>query len=379
MSAPAWASKRGSARAMGTNPMKRRDFFGKVVAGLGAATLPLPSWADAGAPDFVTAGNKPDNSTWLVGMSESGQVQFQIEIPGRGHAAALHPQRPEAVAFARRPGRFAVVIDCAKGREVARLDSPEGRHFYGHGAYSADGSLLFTTENDYDAPAGVLGIWDVSNGYKRLGEVSSGGIGPHEILTLPDGGLVVANGGIQTHPDMARAKLNLPNMQTNLTYLGTNGVITEQVVLEGEMHQNSIRHIALDHQGRVVAALQWQGTPTKQVPLVLRHIPGAALDLLPHPDEGRLKHYAGSVATCADTGEIAVTGPKGNHVLFFNRDGTPNGSAQHGTAAGVARARTGGLMITRDGGLVHRRTGIETMIPVAGDWAWDNHLVPISA
>ncbi|MCK0126374.1 DUF1513 domain-containing protein [Gelidibacter sp. F2691] len=357
--------------------MKRRDFFGKVAAGFGTATLPFPGWADAGAPDFVTAGNKPDNSTWLVGLSTAGQVRFQIPIPGRGHAAALHPQRPEAVAFARRPGRFAVVIDCALGREVARLDSPEGRHFYGHGAYSADGTLLFTTENDYDAPAGILGIWDVANRYKRLGEVSSGGIGPHEILTLPDGGLVVANGGIQTHPDMARAKLNLPDMQTNLTYLGTNGVISEQVALTGQMHQNSIRHIAIDRDGNVVAALQWQGSPAKQVALVLRHTRGAEPQLISHPDEQHLKHYAGSIATCADSGEIAVTGPKGGHVLYFNSDGTPNGSATHATAAGVSRSISGGLMITCDGGLVHRHRGAERFIPVAGDWAWDNHLVAV--
>lgn len=358
--------------------MRRRDFFGNVLAGLGTAALPLPVWADAGAPDFVTAGNKPDNSTWLVGLNTGGDVLFQIPIPGRGHAAALHPTRPEAVAFARRPGRFAVIIDCASGTEIARLNSPEGRHFYGHGTFSPDGALLFTTENDYDAPAGVLGIWDATDGYKRMGEVASGGIGPHEVLTLPGGGLVVANGGIQTHPDMGRAKLNLPSMQTNLTYLDANGSMTDQVALDGEMHQNSIRHIALDHQGHVVAALQWQGSPTRDVPLVLRHVLGAEPSFLPHPDERHLKHYAGSIATCAKTGEIAVTGPKGSHVLFFNADGLPNGSAQHGTAAGVARAPTGGLMITRDGGLVHRANGIETLIPVVGDWAWDNHLVPIS-
>ena len=51
------------------------------------------------------------------------------------------------MAFARRPGTFALVIDCAEGREVARLHTPEGRHFYGHGAFTPDGGLLFTTEN----------------------------------------------------------------------------------------------------------------------------------------------------------------------------------------------------------------------------------------
>jgi hypothetical protein len=64
---------------------------------------------------------------------------FQIPLPGRGHAAAIHPQKPQAVAFARRPGTFAVVTNCVTGQPSARLSAPAGRHFYGHGAFSRDG------------------------------------------------------------------------------------------------------------------------------------------------------------------------------------------------------------------------------------------------
>ncbi|MDE9451280.1 DUF1513 domain-containing protein [Aliiroseovarius sp. Z3] len=355
--------------------MKRRSFLVGASASLGMGNLPTLSWAAAGAPDFITAGNLADKSSWLVGLTQSGEVVFQIPIPNRGHAAAVNPQAAQAVAFARRPGRFAVVIDCANSSEVARLETPEGRHFYGHGAFSADGKILFTTENDYDAPAGVLGIWDVTDGYRRIGEVPSGGIGPHEILRLNDGGFAVANGGIQTHPDMARAKLNLPSMRTNLTYLSPKAEIIDQIELSGDMHQNSIRHIAIDGTGAIVAALQWQGMPTRQVPLVLKHERGQKVQFMPHPDTRLLKNYAGSVAVCPSTGEVAVTGPKGSTVIYFSADGSAIGSEHHSTASGVAPAPSGGLMITRDGGLVHRHKTGETVIPVAGDWSWDNHLV----
>lgn len=56
--------------------------------------------------------------------------------------------RPEAIAFARRLGTFTLVIDCIEGRTLATLSASEGRHFYGHGAVSLDGNLLFTPEND---------------------------------------------------------------------------------------------------------------------------------------------------------------------------------------------------------------------------------------
>ncbi|MCI2394255.1 DUF1513 domain-containing protein [Aliiroseovarius sediminis] len=357
--------------------MKRRHFLAGACASLGLGSITSQAWAAAGAPDFITAANRADLSSWLVGLTRHGDVVFDIPIPSRGHAAAVNPRAPEAVAFARRPGRFAIIIDCAAGQEVARLQSPKGRHFYGHGAFSSDGKTLFTTENNFDAPAGVLGIWDASDGYRRLGEVPSGGIGPHEILRLPDGGFAVANGGIQTHPEMARAKLNLPTMQTNLTYLSDNGTIHDQTELTGVMHQNSIRHIALDDIGNVVAALQWQGPPTKQVPLVLRNTPGGQAAFLPHPDQARLKNYAGSVAVCPQTGDIAVTGPKGSTVIYFDADGQPHGWAHHSTASGVAPAPDGGLTITCDGGMVHRANGVETPIPVSPDLAWDNHLIAV--
>ncbi|WP_370458546.1 DUF1513 domain-containing protein [Aliiroseovarius sp. PrR006] len=50
-----------------------------------------------------------------------------------------------------------------------------------------------------------------------------------------------------------------------LTNLDAKGSITDQAVLDSEVHQNSIRHIALDHRDHAVAALQWQG-PRGAVP-----------------------------------------------------------------------------------------------------------------
>ncbi len=54
----------------------------------------------------------------------------------------------------------------------------------------------------------------------RAGEFASGGVGPHEIRRMPGSDvLVIANGGIATHPGSSRAKLNIPKMQPNLAYI----------------------------------------------------------------------------------------------------------------------------------------------------------------
>lgn len=352
--------------------MRRRGFLG-ALASLTACAATPPLWADAGAPDYLTAASR-GSDTFLLGLTATGSMPFALPIPSRGHAAAAHPHRAEAVAFARRPGTFALVINCATGDEIARLTSPEGRHFYGHGAYTADGAYLLTTENDYETPAGRLGVWDVAAGYMRVDELPSGGIGPHEILRLPNGGFAVANGGIQTHPANDRARLNLPTMQTNLTWLDNSGSITGIAQAQEAMRQNSIRHIAADAQGRIVAALQWQGNPIQAVPL-MAVIEDAGITYHDHPDTVGLKQYGGSVAITRDGTTIAVTGPKGGHVIFFDgKTGAPTGSRALPLASGAAPIGASRLAITHEGGLWF--TG-DTDRPVPGGWTFDNHLVPV--
>ena len=182
-------------------PDRRAFLSGMLAAGLWSKS----TWADVGAPAFLSAARNPDGSHALFGLDTNGGITFEVSLPGRGHAAAAHPLKPQAIAFARRPGRFAVVIDCVHGRVEARLSAPPGRHFYGHGAYSASGEFLFTTENDFEAARGVIGVWDVPSGYARIAEIPSGGVGPHDIKLMPGGKLLaVANGGIETHPDTGR-------------------------------------------------------------------------------------------------------------------------------------------------------------------------------
>ena len=60
--------------------------------------------------------------------------------------------------------------------------------------------------------------------------LANGSFGPHEIRLLPQGDtLVVANGGIETHPDSGRSKLNLPTMRPNLAYITIDGALKDRV------------------------------------------------------------------------------------------------------------------------------------------------------
>ena len=104
----------------------RRHFIAGMLA---SGLVPAPTWADAGGPADLAAAGLRDGSCVLCGIDAALEVVFEIPLPGRGHAAAAHPSKPQAVAFARRPGNFALVIDCMSGRVKATLHAPEGRHF----------------------------------------------------------------------------------------------------------------------------------------------------------------------------------------------------------------------------------------------------------
>ena len=130
---------------------------------LASGAFPTTTWAAAGNPAYLAAAKLPSGDYALHGLNAKGASVFALPMPGRGHAAAAHPERPLAVVFARRPGTFALVIDCATGQTVAHLNTPEGHHFSGHGAFSQDGGWLFTAENDFENARGMIGVWDVAH------------------------------------------------------------------------------------------------------------------------------------------------------------------------------------------------------------------------
>ncbi|MCT4609471.1 MAG: DUF1513 domain-containing protein [Pelagimonas sp.] len=355
----------------------RRGFLAGLLA---SGMVPQLSWADAGLPDFLAAARFPDGSYKLAGVTGAGEVVFTLPIPDRGHAAAAHPFRPEAVGFARRPGDFALVIDCAQGRDVARLSAPAGRHFYGHGVFSKDGSRLYTTENDYDAAEGMIGVWDAASGYARLGEFPSGGVGPHDIVLLPDGEtLAVANGGIETHPASGRSKLNIPVMMPNLTYLSRHGAVQEVVELAPELHKNSIRHLAVGQGGTVCFAMQWQGAMEETPALIAHHRLGQdPVQIAADPAQlALMKNYAGSVALSADAQQVAYSSPRGGRVHLHDLGtGALIAAPQLEDVCGLGAYGTGFLFTTGKGVIGLIEDG-QARVLTQHDCQWDNHLVKL--
>lgn len=355
----------------------RRNFLATLLA---ASAAPALSWADAGSPAFLAAARETDDSFALYGVGADGTDRFRIALPARAHAGAVHPQRPLAVVFARRPGHFAIVLNCVTGATEATLTPPAGRLFQGHGTFSADGQTLFTSECVTDTSDGRVGIWRRRD-WTRTGEIPTRGIGPHDIIRLPGTEtLVVANGGIHTTPDTDRDKLNIGTMQPSLAYLSPDGTDYSIAALPPDLHQNSIRHLAVSDDGLVAFAMQWEGDKGLTPPLLGLHRRGEAVRLAAAPEASHraMANYAGSIALSGDGARLAITSPKGGRVQVFD----PAGGfvAEHLRAEVCGVARLGADLVTTDGsGGVFRLTvgGLEKLGLAAR--AWDNHVVPLPA
>jgi len=354
----------------------RRGFLAGLLA---ASTIPRITWADIGSPDYLAAARIKDGSFALFGLDKNGQDKFRIPLPARGHAACAHPTSPEAVAFARRPGTYALVIDCLTGVVTHQLHTPTGRHFSGHGIYLSDGDTLCTPENDFINGRGVIGLWSRKAGFKRLGEITTGGIGPHDLKRLPDSDiLVVANGGILTHPDRGRKKLNLETMRPNLAYIDVTSGVVEKIALSTELHQNSIRHLDIHPNGTVAFAMQWQGDKSDVVPLLGLHKRGQKPQLLEADLSTQigLKAYAGSVSYNGTGDTLAITSPRGGQVHFYSAGGEFISNWQRRDVCGV-RALDDGFLASDGNGALHM-IGLEGGRPLTvQSRAWDNHIVSV--
>ncbi|WP_456388943.1 DUF1513 domain-containing protein [Profundibacter sp.] len=354
----------------------RRGFMAGLLA---ASTVPGLSWADAGSPAYLAAAREADGTFAMFGIDSQGGDVFRVPLPARGHAACAHPTVPEAVAFARRPGTYALVIDCVSGAVSAEIEAPVGRHFNGHGIYLGDGDTLCTPENDFEGKRGVIGFWSRKAGYRRIGEMPTGGIGPHDLKRLPDSDvLVVANGGILTHPDKGREKLNLDTMRPNLTYIDPVGGILDQVVLDADLHQNSIRHLDIHPDGTVAFAMQWQGDKSDTVPLLGLHERGQSARLLEAPfgTQMALNGYAGSVSYNGSGDTLAITSPRGGQVHFYGADGGYTGNWKRRDVCGL-RAMGAAFLASDGNGALHRIT-VEGGKPLTvTPRAWDNHIVSL--
>lgn len=376
-----WTCHWGSMRLMEIN---RRALL--CAASGGAALAGIPGLARAAClsdSSIALCGRQADGHDYaFVGKRDASDLKA-IVLPGRGHGPTFSPTGNRVAFPARRPGTFCLIIDQTQEANQTWLHSPTGRHFCGHSVF-IDETTLVTTENDFIAGRGILGIWNVTTG-TRLAEYSSHGIGPHDVLALQGGrAILVANGGILTHPETGRIKLNIPTMKPNLSIIDVkNGRLLEKVQPPPDLHKVSLRHLANAGNDMIIVGGQFEGPESENPPLVATWRPGNPLTFpaMEHHDRRAMAHYCGSVAIDPSGQHAVATSPRGGvaHILSLlqspsvvNTVFQPDvcGAAASGGNSFILTSGQGEVLsfrITPDG--IVRRRALNK--PLATQW--DNH------
>lgn len=335
---------------------------------------------------LLSAFEDAPGNQYVGGVSlETGKI-FGARVPMRAHGCAISPIDPQRVLFfARRPGTLAFELRRDSLQVRTLFETQAGQHLAGHGLFSHDGKLLYTPEHDYERVRGVIVVRDARN-FSIVNQIDTHGIDPHEIAWLPDGrSLLVANGGIMTHPRSYRRKLNIATMDPSLCVIdAASGECREQWRLPD--HLLSIRHMAVASDGSAVVGLQYEGEPANAPGIAALYKPGSGLHLLTAPVAERpaFRGYVASVALSEPSDLIAAACPYGNGVACWSlNNGSYKGFVRAGETYGLSRLADGSVVASqRDGGTYevgqNRLRSHFLKLDIEKPIRWDDHWVAVA-
>ncbi len=228
----------------------------------------------------------------------------------------------------------------------------------------------------------MIGIYDVTAGFRRTGELPSHGAGPHEAILLGDGRtLAIANGGFANEPSAGREPVDLAAMQPSIVFMDAKtGALIAKHDLKGDARMLSLRHLVSNAKGEVWFGGQWQGS-LEQTPELIGSASRDREIRLISPSEGAqglaLKGYIGSVAMSADGRILAASAPRAGRILYWD---TEAGRAVHTCmiedGCGIAPVSADAFAMSSGRGVVRIEGASGALGPstTAPDTEFDNHL-----
>jgi len=270
----------------------------------------------------------------VLDLDEPGCALTVIPMEFFGHGIAPDPVRPGRISMFEKRGKGACEIDLQAGAVTRPIETAANRQFYGHGAYSPDGRLLYCTETivegDFD---GVIVVRDVAS-HAELGRFPSFGASPHD-CRLVDGGrtMVITNGGGRRG-----------GIPPNVAFVD---VQAEKLLekLEFQTPRIDAGHLDIDSRGRLaVISAQRKGLPNSECGGITLRLPSGEFRTLAEPKEivGRLLGETLSVCIHEPTNVVGCTTPVANLLTFWDLD-----SAELLSCYELPNPR--GIELTRDG------------------------------
>ncbi len=241
-------------------------------------------------------------------------ARHSTETSFRPHGVHRKQTDPNCLAVFEKKGPGACEFDLNSRTVVRYIQATKNRWFYGHGAYSLDGAVLYSTETVLDSKDGAIAIRDSSD-MQVLSEFPSYGKEPHECKIIDSGKtLVVTNGGGELHGD-----------PPSICYID---IASERLIEKIELSNARLNtgHFAVSSSGDlVVISAPRSGLDKRQPGGISIRAGGSAMHSISDPEHvtRRMFGEALSVIIHERSGIVAVTHPDGNMVTFWslrNRD-----------------------------------------------------------
>jgi hypothetical protein len=295
-----------------------------LLLGASAAAVGLGLWGSLGP----RAPRKRGKKGWIIGAgrvlnTETKQISFtlcvfDLEGPGSraidldffGHGLAPNPVAPRRAVLFEKRGPGCCEVDLLDGRMTRPIKTPPTRAFYGHGAFSRDGQLLYATETRLETHDGLICVRDGKT-FEELGEFPTYGKNPHDCHLIDEGKtLVMTNGG------GAISEEALPSV--TFVEVGSTKLLEK---LTFETPRINAGHLALTRSRDLVAiSAPRDGLPKTALGGVTIRKGSGAFVTMKEPPEVISRMIGESLSLCIHeaTGVVGVTNPDGNIVTFWD-------------------------------------------------------------
>ena len=169
-------------------------------------------------------------------------------------------------------------------------------------------------------------------------------------------------------------------MQPSLVYVDVEtGDLLEEQRLASELHQLSIRHLAIASGDTIAFGCQYRGPEEDAPPLVGFHRRGEAPVIVPAPDETQvgLHNYIGSVTADWGGGIVAASAPKGGLITYWDVASRRYlGVSDLSDGCGLAPThRSASFLLTSGEGWLVTADAEGDMTRQSSGYSWDNHAI----
>ena len=336
----------------------------------------------AGDVDCLVAAWDDGRGRHHVGLLRLGdgrcEVVDRLDVPTRAHG--LHTLADGSVLVAaRRPGDWllrwspSMAGPSRHPRSAAQWSwADAGRRFNGHVLADRAGRYLYTTEIDLDSGQGVVVQRDAAT-LEEIAVWPTRGLDPHQLAWLPDGRLLVANGGIATQAETGRVK-DTRTMDSSLVRLDArSGELGGQWRLADA--RLSLRHLAVGADGRIGIALQAEhDDPQRRAAAPVFALFDPVTEALTVSATAQsATGYAGDVA--ALHGGWWVSCPRDDQVLQLTADGRVERAVALKSACALALSKPGrAAWVLGDAAVLSVPAAATTVVPIEVG-RFDNHAV----